>query len=112
MMVAKARLFGDETVAERILAARHPGEAKALGRTVAGFDEARWAAHRYAIVVEASVAKFRQHPELGAYLRATGGRVLVEASPLDRLPASGSPRTRPTPAGPRRGRGGTCSVSR
>lgn len=85
MMVAKARLFGDEAVAERILAARHPGEAKALGRSVAGFDEARWAAHRYAIVVEASVAKFRQHPELGAYLRATGGRTLVEASPLDRV---------------------------
>ncbi|NJP68323.1 NADAR family protein [Streptomyces spiramenti] len=85
MMAAKARLFGNDAVAERILAARHPGEAKALGRQVTGFDEARWSAHRYAVVVEASLAKFRQNRELGDYLRATGRRVLAEASPLDRV---------------------------
>ncbi|WP_214103952.1 NADAR family protein [Acrocarpospora catenulata] len=102
MMAHKAWLFGDEATARRILAAATPGEAKALGRGVGGFDEEVWAAHRYAIVVRASTAKFGQHPELRAYLLGSRGRVLVEASPLDRVwgiglaagdPAAASPAT-------------------
>jgi ribA/ribD-fused uncharacterized protein len=85
MMWRKARLFGDEEAADRILAAGHPDRAKALGRRVRGFDEAVWQAHRFAIVEEGSVAKFRSDPALTAYLLATGDRVLVEASPVDRV---------------------------
>ncbi|WBB64389.1 NADAR family protein [Streptomyces sp. WMMC500] len=85
MMAAKARLFGDDVAAERILAARHPGEAKAEGRKVRGFDEAVWAAQRYDLVVRGNVAKFGQSGPLSAYLRGTGDRVLVEASPVDRI---------------------------
>ncbi|GAA2111121.1 hypothetical protein GCM10009802_08620 [Streptomyces synnematoformans] len=84
-MAAKARLFGDAAAAERIVAARHPGEAKAEGRKVRGFDEAVWEAHRYDLVVRGNAAKFGQHEDLGAYLRGTGDRVLVEASPVDRV---------------------------
>jgi ribA/ribD-fused uncharacterized protein len=36
-------------------------------------------------VVEGSVAKFGQNPQLGRFLLGTGDRVLVEASPLDRI---------------------------
>ncbi|MGP3935138.1 NADAR family protein [Nonomuraea sp. KM88] len=85
MMAHKAWLFGDEESAAKILAAGHPGEAKALGRTVRGFDEATWGTHRYGIVVRGSIAKFGQHAELAAFLRGTSNRVLVEASPLDRV---------------------------
>jgi ribA/ribD-fused uncharacterized protein len=85
MMYAKARLFGDAPVADRILAARHPAKAKALGRQVHGFDESVWAANRFDIVVAASVAKFGQNDDLRAFLLGTGKRVLVEASPLDRV---------------------------
>lgn len=85
MMCEKARLFGDEASAAEILASRHPGEAKALGRQVEGFDEDTWAASRYGVVVRASVAKFAQNPRLCAFLLGTTGRVLVEASPLDRV---------------------------
>ncbi|MFC0003585.1 NADAR family protein [Micromonospora siamensis] len=85
MMWHKAALFGDEETGERILAARHPHRAKALGRQVRGFDEATWIARRYPIVVAGSVAKFGQHDGLGAYLLGTGDRVLVEASPTDRI---------------------------
>ncbi|WP_407562373.1 NADAR family protein [Streptomyces sp. 184] len=85
MMAAKARLFGDGAAEERILATRHPGAAKAEGRKVRGFDEAQWQEHRFAAVVRGNLAKFGQHPALGAYLRGTGGRVLVEASPVDRV---------------------------
>lgn len=46
-------------------------------------DEATWLRHRYGIVVEGNLAKFGQHPALGAFLRGTGDRILVEASPVD-----------------------------
>ena len=46
-------------------------------------DEATWLRHRYGIVVEGNLAKFGQHPALGAFLRGTGDQVLVEASPVD-----------------------------
>jgi len=85
MMVGKARLFGDESIVAKMLDAPSPGAVKALGRRVAGFDQSTWEAHRFGIVVDASVAKFGQHPELGAYLLGTGERILVEASPTDRI---------------------------
>ncbi|NRQ32667.1 NADAR family protein [Nonomuraea sp. NN258] len=85
MMAHKAWLFGDEETAAAILRSAHPKQAKDLGRQVRGFDEARWREHRYAIVVRAGVAKFGAHPDLAAYLLGTRQRVLVEASPVDRV---------------------------
>jgi ribA/ribD-fused uncharacterized protein len=85
MMAAKARLFQDEATAARIVDAAHPGAAKALGRQVTGFDEETWVRHRYAIVLRANLAKFQQDDRLRDYLHSTGDRVLVEASPLDRI---------------------------
>ncbi|WP_391858183.1 NADAR family protein [Streptomyces silvisoli] len=85
MMAGKARLFGDERTAAEVLAAGHPNEAKALGRQVRGFDEELWARHRWDLVVEGNVAKFGQHPALRDFLLGTRSRVLVEASPLDRV---------------------------
>jgi ribA/ribD-fused uncharacterized protein len=85
MMAGKALLFGDPEMAERIRAVEHPAEAKKLGRLVSGFDEDTWKDARFEIVVQASVAKFGQHSELRDYLLATGERVLVEASPRDRI---------------------------
>ena len=85
MMAAKARLFRDADAHARVLAAPHPGEAKRIGREVRGFDEAAWADERYRIVVEGNVLKFAAHAPLRDFLLATGRRVLVEASPVDRV---------------------------
>jgi ribA/ribD-fused uncharacterized protein len=85
MMAGKARLFGDEAARRRAIEAGHPKQAKDAGRSVRGFDEEVWRRERFALVVEGSVHKFSAHPELGAYLLGTGTRVLVEASPLDRV---------------------------
>ncbi|KAB2345671.1 NADAR family protein [Actinomadura rudentiformis] len=85
MMAGKARLFGDDAMLSRILEANSPAEAKALGGKVQGFDEETWAAHRFEIVAEGNVAKFGQHDDLKTYLLGTGARVLVEASPRDRI---------------------------
>jgi ribA/ribD-fused uncharacterized protein len=85
MMAEKARLFGDDATCARILETTEPALAKKLGRKVRPFDEPTWEAHRFEIVVRASIAKFGQNPELGNYLSKTGRRVLVEASPRDRV---------------------------
>lgn len=50
-----------------------------------GFDEQRWAEHRFDVVVAGNMAKFGQHRQLRDLLASTGSRVLVEASPLDRV---------------------------
>ncbi|MGW1197340.1 NADAR family protein [Streptomyces sp. NPDC002536] len=85
MMAGKARLFGDAEAEAAALAAAHPKQAKDAGRSVRGFDEEQWRRHRFELVVQGSVHKFAQHPELRAYLLGTGDRVLVEASPPDRV---------------------------
>jgi ribA/ribD-fused uncharacterized protein len=85
MMAAKARLFGDAEAEHRVLAAEHPSLAKKAGRMVRGFDEHIWERERYGIVVEGSVHKFTAHADLREFLLGTGDRVLVEASPMDRV---------------------------
>jgi len=85
MMAEKARLFGDAEAERRVLAAEHPAAAKKAGRLVRGFDEAIWERERFRIVVEGSAHKFAAHAGLGAFLHGTGDRVLVEASPVDRV---------------------------
>jgi ribA/ribD-fused uncharacterized protein len=85
MMAEKARLFGDAVALERVLLAGGPGAAKAAGRSVLGFKEEIWLAHRWDIVLRAIAAKFGQDPQLRDFLLETGKRVLVEASPVDSI---------------------------
>lgn len=84
-MAGKARLFDDEVALAKVLANEDPGIAKAAGRGVRGFDETRWLAHRFDLVVEGNLAKFSRHRQLQAFLLSTGDRVLVEASPVDAI---------------------------
>jgi hypothetical protein len=65
--------------------AKTPMIMKRVGRSVQGYDEDRWAAHRFNAVVRGNFAKFSQNDELKKYLLSTKDAVLVEASPKDRL---------------------------
>jgi ribA/ribD-fused uncharacterized protein len=85
MMHGKALLFGDTAIAAQILATTQPREHKALGRKVAGFDDATWKREREAIVLAGNRAKFTQNADLRELLLATRGTTLVEASPRDRI---------------------------
>lgn len=85
MMASKARLFGDPEAERKAVAASSPAQAKKAGRLVRGFDDARWERERFGIVVEGSLHKFAAHADLRAFLLGTGRRVLVEASPVDRI---------------------------
>lgn len=85
MMAEKARLFGDGASRLAILQAATPAEAKKLGAQTSGFVEEIWRQHRFGIVVRGNLARFTQNAEIGEFLRGTGDRVLVEASPVDRI---------------------------
>jgi ribA/ribD-fused uncharacterized protein len=105
MMAEKARLFGDEDVRAKILAAPHPRDAKMLGRHVANFDDESWNRARFEIVVEGNLAKFSQNEILKAYLLNTQDRVLVEASPVDSIWGIGLGSDSPDAESPDRWRG-------
>ncbi|WP_324788916.1 NADAR family protein [Streptomyces sp. H51] len=118
MMAGKARLFGDAEAERQALAAGHPAQAKKAGRLVRGFDEAVWERERFGIVVEGSVHKFAAHADLREFLLNTGersetgvppaegrGRVLVEASPMDRVWGIGLGATDEAATDPERWRG-------
>lgn len=105
MMAEKARLFGDDAALAAILSAKTPAQAKALGRTVRGYTDARWEARRLDAVTEGNVAKFSSTPALRAYLLDTGDEVLVEAAPRDRVWGVGLGRDNPLVRVPSKWRG-------
>ncbi|EHF2869067.1 NADAR family protein [Listeria monocytogenes] len=85
MMAEKAKLFNDMEMREKILAAKHPKQAKNFGRLIRGFQEDIWLKNRFNIVMRANQAKFSQNEELKKFLMQTKNRILVEASPVDKI---------------------------
>jgi ribA/ribD-fused uncharacterized protein len=85
MMAKKAELFSDTKMLEKILIANSPAEAKQLGRQVRNFDPAVWNENCFDIVCQGNYHKFSQHENLKEFLLNTKNRVIVEASPRDRI---------------------------
>lgn len=83
MMYCKAKLFGDEEIALKIINAKTPRDHKALGRQVRGFDDSKWNKKRECYVRTGCYAKFSQNPDMFKFLIETNGTELVEASPYD-----------------------------
>lgn len=85
MMAEKAKLFDDDEIRKQILECKHPKQVKSLGRMVKGFKEDVWAKNCFQIVKRGNIAKFSQNKELLEFLINTKQRVLVEASPIDKI---------------------------
>lgn len=85
MMAQKAILFNDQDALEEIMDTDDPREQKRLGRTIANFDPDIWNQHAIDIVVKGNYAKFSQNPELKQWLLNTQDKILVEASPCDKI---------------------------
>jgi hypothetical protein len=85
MMAEKAKLFGDERVLALIMKATDPYDQKMLGRDVSPFNKDKWEAIAREVVYKGNYAKFTQHPDLRQKLMDTGDKVIVEASPDDRI---------------------------
>ncbi len=85
MMFKKAELFKDQTILNKILVLNDPKEIKSLGRQIKGFDQKVWDQKKYAIVLEGSLLKFTQNNILKDFLISTSDRIIVEASPYDKI---------------------------
>lgn len=105
MMAEKARMFGDREMEEKIMASSQPKEMKAYGRAVKDFDKERWDASCYEIVMRGNRAKFSQNTELREFLEGTRKRILVEASPRDRIWGIGMGKSNPDALNPLKWKG-------
>lgn len=85
MMWAKAKLFGDDNIASCIIKNPNPAVCKKFGRQVQNFDPMIWSGKCMGIVSHGCFLKFSQNPNLKQFLLATDDRILVEASPYDRI---------------------------
>jgi len=83
MLWMKARFFGDNEAADRILAEPDSQKIKAIGREVKGFEQNAWDIVYRGFIAHANLQKFTQHPLLQSYLLDTGDSIIVEAHPTD-----------------------------
>ena len=83
MMYRKAKLFGDDAIAEKIISNSDPHDHKRLGQQVKNFDHETWEAHKIEIAFTGNLAKFSQNAGLKKKLLATGNAVLAEANGKD-----------------------------
>lgn len=95
MMYRKAKLMGDNEMAEKILGEGDPKRVKALGRKVRNWNEELWVAHREEVMYDGCLAKFSEpsNAKLKEELLSTGCKCLVEASPYDKIWGIGMNRT-------------------
>lgn len=85
-MYAKAECFKDSNIMTELKQSfgTHPAVAKKLGRAVKPYNDKKWRAVRYPVMIDVLKSKF-SHPELKQQLLDTGDRILVEASPFDAI---------------------------
>lgn len=105
MMAEKARLFGDEETRAKILASHWPRTQKDLGREVQGYNDKKWSAARYKVVLRGTIEKYRQNPKLLKLLLDTGSAKFVECSPEDDLWGIGLSQDSPHATAPSKWRG-------
>lgn len=84
-MWQKAMWFNDEEIADKILEAKTPKDAKALGRQVRNFDDEEWKGVREEAMWNAVYQKFKQNDELKEFLLSDEFKEkrFVEGSPVD-----------------------------
>ncbi len=105
MMAAKARLFNDQTIFEKILEKSSPKDVKDLGRQIKNFDPVLWDENKYKIVKQGNSLKFSQNEELKNFILQTGNKILVEASPVDTIWGIGLAEDNPKSLNPQEWRG-------
>lgn len=85
MMYCKAIVFSDMKAASQILKTSNPEKQKRIGRLVKNFNDEIWDQHKLQVVYMGNYAKFTQNADLNNELKNTGYRLLVEASPTDKI---------------------------
>lgn len=84
-MWEKALFFGDKDAANSILFSSDPAICKKIGRSIKNFDAELWSSVSYDIMVKANYEKYTQNSRLKFELLNTIPKILVEASPYDKI---------------------------
>ena len=85
MMYQKAMLFKDEETGLKILNEKNPYNHQQLGRLVKNYNQTLWDESKYGIVYDGNYLRFTQSKPCWELLDATGTKMLVEASPVDKV---------------------------
>jgi len=85
MMCKKSEVFGATDILEQMLATDNPRLIKQLGRQISNFSDEVWDQHKMQIVTQGNVLKFGQNPDLLEILKEHKDKIIVEASPQDRI---------------------------
>jgi ribA/ribD-fused uncharacterized protein len=72
-------------ICEQILDTFSPQQMKLLGKSVEEFDQELWNATKFYIVCKGNYLKFNQNQDLKQILLKTKNKILVEASPYDKI---------------------------
>ena len=87
-MWAKAKHFGDDEIAEKILAEEdNPMVCKSLGRQIKNYNDQEWSKVRYDYMLKVNIEKYWQDEVLQKKIidPKFDGLTFVEASPTDRI---------------------------
>ncbi len=84
-MWEKAMFFNDTYHAKLILENSNPASCKKIGRLIKDFNVERWLIASYPIMVTVNLAKYNQNPILKELLLSTSDKIIVEASPYDKI---------------------------
>ena len=105
MMSEKAKLFKDDEIYQLILQESSQKQIKAYGRKIKNFNDEEWNKHKINIVIQGNILKFSQNEDLKQFLIGTGDKILVEASPTDRIWGIGLDKNNPDSRNPYKWRG-------
>lgn len=81
-MWEKANYFDDKIIANMILDIPHPNGAKSLGREIKNYNDKEWSKVRYDYMLEVNRVKWKMLKDV---LVLTENKIIVEASPTDRI---------------------------
>lgn len=84
-MFYKADFFKDAETRIKIIGEFNPKEVKALGKQVKGFKKEAWDCVSFGYMVYVNYLKYSQNSDLKQILLETEERILVEASPYDKI---------------------------
>ena len=105
MMSEKAKLFKDEESFQLIMQENSQKKIKEYGRLIKNFNDEEWNKHKINIVVQGNLLKFSQNEDLKQFLIGTGDKILVEASPTDRIWGIGLDKNNPDARNPLKWKG-------